>query len=186
MDDDESFLDKKRVSSSVYHSADDLDVEAHEMQDRRPRTVLRVRDRKRAHGVPIDRGDPDSHLVHHTFLVFVSQEQSLYFQDGERSVDFIIAWDNRTAAANSDVAERRRAFYEGQLAEELHLESDDAEEGCALSFVKIHVPKDVLKKYAEILKVRMPMKEVRRHRALLYFLQSNLFQAKNQHNNLVT
>jgi Dimerisation domain of Ca+-activated chloride-channel, anoctamin len=119
-------------------------------------------------------------------LFFVRQEQSLYFQDGERSVDFVIAWDNRTAAANSDVAERRRAFYEGQLAEELHLESDDAEEGCALSFVKIHVPKDVLKKYAEILKVRMPMKEVRR-RALLYFLQSNLFQAKNQHNNnLVT
>jgi Dimerisation domain of Ca+-activated chloride-channel, anoctamin len=121
---------------------------------------------KRAHGVAIDRGDPDSHLVHHTFLVFVSQEQSLYFQDGERSVDFIIAWDNRTAAANSDVAERRRAFYEGQLAEELHLESDDAEEGCALSFVKIHVPKDVLKKYAEILKVRMPMKEVRRRTLL--------------------
>lgn len=75
-------------------------------------------------------------------------------------MDFVIAWDNRTAAANSDLAERRRAFFEGQLAEELHLENDEAEEGSALSFVKIHVPKDVLKKYAEILKVRMPMKEV--------------------------
>lgn len=78
-------------------------------------------------------------------------------------MDFVIAWDNRTAAANSDVSERRRAFFEGQLAEELHLENDEAEEGSALSFVKIHVPKDVLKKYAEILKVRMPMKEVSTH-----------------------
>lgn len=90
-----------------------------------------------------------------------------------------MVWDNRTAAANLDVAERRRAFFEGQLAEDLHLENDDAEEGSALSFVKIHVPKDVLKKYAEILKVRMPMKEVRSLPSCIFHA---FFIKQNQHN----
>jgi len=89
------------------------------------------------------------------------QEQSLFFQDGGRSVDFVLVWDNRLPAANTVLAERRRANFESQLAEELHLEIEEAEEGSALTFVKVHVPTDVLKKYAEILKVRMPMKEVR-------------------------
>jgi hypothetical protein len=88
------------------------------------------------------------------------QEQSLYFQDGDRSVDFVLAWDNRLPAATTDIAERKRTFFESQLADDLELEIEEAEEGSALTFVKIHVPKDVLKKYAEILKVRMPMKEV--------------------------
>ena len=30
--------------------------------------------------------------------------------------------------------------------------------GCALSFIKIHAPMELLKRYAEILKIRMPIR----------------------------
>ncbi|XP_059484748.1 anoctamin-1 isoform X2 [Neocloeon triangulifer] len=126
MEDDESFLDTKRVSTSVYHSTDDFDEV--ELQERRPRRVIR--------------------------------EQSLFFQDGHRSVDFVLAWDIRMPTAVTDTAEHRRFFFEEQLGQELELETEEAEEGSALTFVKIHVPLDVLKKYAEILKLRVPMKEI--------------------------
>ncbi|CAB3375249.1 Hypothetical predicted protein [Cloeon dipterum] len=127
MEDDVSFLDTKRVSSSVYHSTDDLEAFELEVQEVQPRKVLR--------------------------------EQSLFFQDGDRTVDFVLAWDNRMPLANTEAAERKRAAFEEQLSQELQLETEEAEEGSALTFVKIHVPIDVLKKYAEILKLRMPMKE---------------------------
>ena len=47
-----------------------------------------------------------------------------------------------------------------QRKEGLHLEEEKIDENSPLTFVKIHTPWEVLQRYAEILKVRMPMKEV--------------------------
>ena len=34
----------------------------------------------------------------------------------------------------------------------------ECEDSCSLSYIKIHAPLEVLKRYAEILKIRMPIR----------------------------
>lgn len=55
-------------------------------------------------------------------------------------------------------AEKREVFEENLLKEGLELESYVIEE--EIHFIKIHAPLEVLRRYAEILKLRLPMKEV--------------------------
>lgn len=55
-------------------------------------------------------------------------------------------------------AERREVFEENLLQEGLELESYVIDE--EINFIKMHAPLEVLRRYAEILKLRMPMKEV--------------------------
>ena len=50
-----------------------------------------------------------------------------------------------------------------QRKEGLELEEDQIDENSPLTFVKIHTPWEVLRRYAEILKIRMPMKLVRHY-----------------------
>ena len=55
---------------------------------------------------------------------------------------------------------RRQIFEENLRNEGLVLEAEPAEPS-GLHFVKIRAPLDVLKRYAEILKLRLPMKKVK-------------------------
>lgn len=85
---------------------------------------------------------------------------SFYFEDGKRSVDFILVWDSFVDVAITEIATERRAVFEKNLmAEGLELEYEPVNE-TGLNFIKIHVPHEVLRRYSEILKLRMPMKEV--------------------------
>jgi anoctamin-1 len=104
---------------------------------------------------------------------------SLYFDDGIRSVDYVLVWkkliprdledgaakekeENEIRRKESERAERRAVFEESLMSEGLELESyviDDE-----LHFKKIHAPLEVLRRYAEILKLRLPMKEVSVHK----------------------
>lgn len=43
-------------------------------------------------------------------------------------------------------------------------------EGVSLHFIKLHAPDEVLRRYAEILKLRMPMKMVLKHLQLFVCL----------------
>ena len=55
----------------------------------------------------------------------------------------------------------KRNIFESNLEKEgLQIESVDVE-GVSLHFVKIHAPDEVLTRYDEILKLRMPMKLVK-------------------------
>lgn len=89
-----------------------------------------------------------------------SENESLYFNDGKRSIDFVLAW-KRPEVRNTEekINEIKRAIFEENLRNE-GLEVETEEEG-DLYFVKLHAPLEVLRRYAEILKLRMPMKEVR-------------------------
>ena len=80
------------------------------------------------------------------------------FQDEGHSVDFILVWTESSAVSCSDVALKKREIFEHHLLEEgLILER---EQNIFLHFVKIHAPVEVLGRYAEILKLRMPMRKV--------------------------
>lgn len=106
-----------------------------------------------------------------------TKNDSLFFADGARSVDFVIVWkklmphedDERSDALNqrevddvsrkeSERVERREVFEKNLIDEGLELEHEIVDE--EINFVKIHAPLEVLRRYAEILKLRLPMKEV--------------------------
>jgi len=80
------------------------------------------------------------------------------FRDEGHSVDFVLVWAENSAVSTSDVAFKKREIFERHLLEEgLILER---QQNLLLNFVKIHAPVEVLGRYAEILKLRMPMKKV--------------------------
>lgn len=74
---------------------------------------------------------------------------------GNKSVDFALAY----ADDGNFQHELRRATFEKHLEEVgLILERDTNQK--KIHFVKIHAPHDVLCQYAEILKMRLPIKDV--------------------------
>ena len=76
-------------------------------------------------------------------------------------IDFILVWSNTAELSTTSVARERRRVFEQNLQKE-GLELEYVPEGPnGLVFVKIHAPLPVLKRYAEILKMRLPMKKVR-------------------------
>lgn len=70
-------------------------------------------------------------------------------------MDFVLAYDE--ASNRSSNITKRDTFEKRLEAVGLELEK---EENQRIHFVKIHVPKDVLCQYCEILKLRLPIKEV--------------------------
>lgn len=79
----------------------------------------------------------------------------------EKDVDFVLVWDAKTDASRTEEAKERRKIFERNLEDEgLRLEREKIE-GTDYNFVKIRAPIEVLRRYAEILKLRLPMKQVR-------------------------
>lgn len=77
-----------------------------------------------------------------------------------KDVDFVLLWDAKTEASRSEEAKEKRRFFERNLEEEGLILEREKIEGTDYNFVKIHAPIEVLRRYAEILKLRMPMKQV--------------------------
>lgn len=87
-----------------------------------------------------------------------AQYASLFFADGERSIDFVIVWRTVEDPVEENLNQVKRAIFEDNLINEgLELERESIEQ---IHFTKIHTPLEVLRRYSEILKLRMPMKEV--------------------------
>ncbi|XP_077297344.1 anoctamin-5-like isoform X2 [Arctopsyche grandis] len=81
------------------------------------------------------------------------------FKDGKRLVDFVLAYDpNDHKKPYKDRNPIKREIFETNLiAQGLELEK---EENQKIHFVKIHVPKEVLCRYCEIMKMKMPIKQI--------------------------
>ncbi|KAL9888568.1 anoctamin 1 isoform 2-T2 [Glossina fuscipes fuscipes] len=85
---------------------------------------------------------------------------SLFFEDGLRSIDFVLVFRLNTQLHIEEANAEKRRVYEGNLElEGLEIERTFKEKE-QIYFVKIHAPLEVLRRYAEILKLRMPMKEI--------------------------
>ena len=92
------------------------------------------------------------------------------FQNVQKErVDFILVWNSVEEPKTFEEEEefktrnlRRETFQKNLQNEGLILENEAAPEGCTpgLNFVKITAPSEVLERYAEILKLRLPMKKV--------------------------
>ncbi|XP_049887733.1 anoctamin-1 isoform X3 [Pectinophora gossypiella] len=90
----------------------------------------------------------------------VMNNPSLTFNDGVRSIDYVLVWEaNKEDATTTEAYQQRKIFEMNLQSEGLELEYEAPEHLHGLHFVKIHTPLAVLRDYSEILKLRMPMKE---------------------------
>ena len=80
-------------------------------------------------------------------------------KDGSRRrVDFVLVWKPGSEESDYSGDNKKRETFISQLKEAgLEMEEVEASEG--LRFVKLHVPMEVLKSYAEILRLRLKLKE---------------------------
>ena len=99
-----------------------------------------------------------------------TKNEAMPFQDaGNQRVDFILVWNSEEEPSSFDEIDefhnriyRRETFEKNLQNEGLILNTVKPPEGCAtgMNFVKITAPLEVLERYAEILKLRLPMKKV--------------------------
>ncbi|EDV33579.2 uncharacterized protein Dana_GF21590, isoform D [Drosophila ananassae] len=77
------------------------------------------------------------------------------FDDGNRSVDFVLAYNGEVQLEEH---RRKREIFEANLRREgLQLEHNKVQR---VHFIKIHAPAEVLYRYAEILKIKVPLKPI--------------------------
>uniref|UniRef100_A0A8C6P2R0 Anoctamin n=1 Tax=Nothobranchius furzeri TaxID=105023 RepID=A0A8C6P2R0_NOTFU len=83
---------------------------------------------------------------------------TVFFRDGVRRIDFVLSYiDDKDERKQ----ERRREFEANLEKEGLELETEDKSDSKdhKTYFLKIHAPWNVLAKYADILKIKVPFKE---------------------------
>ncbi|KAF6332444.1 anoctamin 5 [Rhinolophus ferrumequinum] len=97
-------------------------------------------------------------------LLFKKDKQSkdsIFFRDGIRQIDFVLSYVDDIKKEGDIKAERRKEFELNLKKTGLELETEDktnSEDGKTY-FVKIHAPWEVLATYAEVLGIKMPIKE---------------------------
>lgn len=92
-------------------------------------------------------------------------DESIFFSDVEKGeenklVDFVLVWEEKPSDPHwSENKKKRDIFLQNLESEGLEVESDGSGGLNTLRFLKIHAPMEVLRRYAEILKIRMPIKK---------------------------
>ncbi|KAH0620835.1 hypothetical protein JD844_021649, partial [Phrynosoma platyrhinos] len=88
-------------------------------------------------------------------------KDSVFFRDGNRRIDFVLAYVDDPKIEGEKKTERRREFENNLAKAGLELETEDKKESenGKTYFVKIHAPWEVLTTYAEVLNIKMPIKE---------------------------
>uniref|UniRef100_A0A0V0J2G9 Anoctamin n=2 Tax=Schistocephalus solidus TaxID=70667 RepID=A0A0V0J2G9_SCHSO len=85
--------------------------------------------------------------------------RSCCFEDGERTIDYVVVWKTGEKTKLTDRLEQARStFKENLLAQAIELEEDIEETSNGrIHYLKVHVPWEVLCSYAEELKLRVPL-----------------------------
>ncbi|CAG0889387.1 unnamed protein product [Cyprideis torosa] len=91
-------------------------------------------------------------------VVLNQNSPEIFFEDGTTRIDFVLVWKSDDAGLLAHKVTKRTLFEQNLEDDGLLLEYSDNKD-LQLRFVKIHAPYNVLLRYAEILKMKMPMKE---------------------------
>lgn len=75
----------------------------------------------------------------------------------QQSVDFVLVYEKSDNKKEEERNRNRMCFEENLKHEGLIL---DCDQDGSLYYVKIHAPHEVLCRYSEIMKIKLPMKEV--------------------------
>jgi anoctamin-1 len=85
------------------------------------------------------------------------ERADLYFEDGVRRIDYVLVWNEKDESNSSYGAVNKRGVFEENLEREgLQLERSQVAD---LRAIKLHVPLTVLQRTAEIMKLRVPLKD---------------------------
>lgn len=94
-------------------------------------------------------------MLDHFYNIAILFQNWRNFSSDALDVDFVLAYEEDS---NTEKL-RKREVFEANLKEVgLLLEKEERQR---IHFVKIHVPRNVICQYAEILKLRLPLKTVR-------------------------
>ncbi|XP_068947399.1 anoctamin-5 isoform X8 [Petaurus breviceps papuanus] len=88
-------------------------------------------------------------------------KDSIFFCDGIRRIDYVLSYIDDPKQEGDKKMERRKEFENNLLKAGLELETEDkkdSEDGKTY-FIKIHAPWEVLTTYAEVLNIKMPIRE---------------------------
>ncbi|XP_073694115.1 anoctamin-6 [Garra rufa] len=95
---------------------------------------------------------------------FNGNPDSLFFNDGKRRIDFILAYEDESKNVSEKKRslvrrrQRRREFFEGSLMNMgVELEAAQSVKDEKLIYVKVHMPFEVLCTYAEVLHIKLPI-----------------------------
>ncbi|XP_030296332.1 anoctamin-6 [Sparus aurata] len=94
---------------------------------------------------------------------FNDKEDSLFFNDGVRRIDFILVYEDEDKKEfekrhTFQRKKRRREYFEASLMKMgMELEATKSVIDEKLTFVKVHMPWDVLCTYAEVLHIKLPI-----------------------------
>ena len=88
------------------------------------------------------------------------EDRGLHFQDseGEKLIDYVIVSNIAASADHADDRHKRDVFLDNLKEEGIEVESHVFSDNCDVVFYKLHAPDHLLRKYAEILKIKMPIK----------------------------
>ncbi|XP_050602828.1 anoctamin-6 isoform X3 [Macaca thibetana thibetana] len=98
------------------------------------------------------------------FEEFNGKSDSLFFNDGQRRIDFVLVYEDESRKETSkkgtnEKQRRKRQAYESNLiCHGLQLEATRSVLDDKLVFVKVHAPWEVLCTYAEIMHIKLPLK----------------------------
>lgn len=98
------------------------------------------------------------------FEEFNGKCDSLYFNDGQRRIDFVLVYEDESKretnkkGINEKQRKKRRAYESNLICDGLELEATRSVMDDKLVFVKVHAPWEVLCTYAEIMHIKLPLK----------------------------
>ncbi|KAL0968812.1 hypothetical protein UPYG_G00272210 [Umbra pygmaea] len=87
-------------------------------------------------------------------------KDSVFFRDGKRRIDFVLAYTDDNKTADNRKQERRKEYEANLQKAGLDLETEDKSESDdgKTYYVKIHASWEVLATYADVLKIKVPFK----------------------------
>ncbi|XP_053412690.1 anoctamin-6 [Nycticebus coucang] len=98
------------------------------------------------------------------FEEFNGISDSLYFNDGQRRIDFVLVYEDESKretnkkGTNEKQRRKRQAYESNLICHGLQLEATRSVLDDKLVFVKVHAPWEVLCTYAEIMHIKLPLK----------------------------
>ncbi|XP_041113958.1 anoctamin-6-like [Polyodon spathula] len=104
--------------------------------------------------------DPDpKEILLYEQVEFNSDSGSLFFNDDERRIDFVLVYEDEVYESRQfQRRKRQRQYFEASLMNMgLELEATKSVLNEKVVFVKCHTPWDVLYKYAEVVHIKLPI-----------------------------
>ncbi|XP_042713706.2 anoctamin-6 isoform X2 [Chrysemys picta bellii] len=107
---------------------------------------------------------PDQQKLHTSeWAEFDQKPDSLFFNDGQRRIDFVLVYEdeskneNRKKSVNKKQMRKRQAYESNLISNGLQLEATRSVLDEKLIFVKVHAPWEVLCTYAEVMHIKLPL-----------------------------